>query len=167
VERALRGSAKVHLELQNPRFPDREIKERLSEMILYARYAGIDLADLHRAIAQSTLTYGNEGPDLRYGGRLSLTTNHKTVLLIEQLVKMYPVFATWEIKEQTVLKSSVSGKQTTKLKETEMSTTDKTAKKKAPAKKAAAKKPAAKKSAAKKSAAKKPAAKKPAAKKKK
>ena len=161
----MRGSTRVKLELRNPRYPDRELKERLSELILYARYAGLDLGDFHLSITDAAIKPGQEGPEMRYGGRVVLTTNQKTSALINQIVKMYPVFSTWDIKEISAKKTSKAGRKTTTTKESTMATKKKAAKKK-PAKKKAAKKKPAKKKVVKKKAAKKKAAKKKPAKKK-
>ncbi|MBF0170354.1 MAG: hypothetical protein HQK87_04585 [Nitrospinae bacterium] len=153
------------MELANPRYPDRELRERVSELISYARYAGIDLGALRKAIDTAKLDPGNIGLDMRFGGRLILEVDQKTADLVHQVVQMYPVFTSWDIKT-TVAKSGNAGKPSTKKKkETLMATAKKAAAKKPAAKKAAAKKPAAKKAAVKKPAAKKAAAKKPAAKK--
>lgn len=156
----MKGSTSVRLELRNSRYLDRELKEHLSELILYSKYAGINLEGFHESIANARLDPGQEGLDMRSGGRLTLETTYKTATLINQLVQMYPVFSTWDIKISEVRKSSVATKN--RKKENVMAT-KKPAKKAAakPAKKAAAK-PAAKKVAAKpaKKAAKKAAKKK-------
>ena len=151
------------LELKNPRYADRDLKEHLSEFILYAKYAGIDLREFHTAIAGAMLDPGNEGPEMGYGGKLVLETDSKTADKITRLIEMYPVFSAWDIRFLEVKKSKPS-KKSKPLEEKKMAV-KKTATKKPAAKKAAAKKPAAKKAAAKKPAAKKAAAKKPAAKK--
>ncbi len=171
----MKSGQRVRLELANPRYPDREIRERVSELISYARYAGIDLSALRKAIDTAKLEPGAIGLDMRFGGRLVLEVDQKTADLVHQVVQMYPVFTSWDIKT-TVAKSGKAGKPSTKKKkETSMATAKKAAAKKKPAakKKAVAKKPAAKKKAAakkpaakKKAVAKKAAAKKPAAKKK-
>ena len=155
----MKGSTSVRLELKNPRYLDRELKEHLSELILYSKYAGINLEGFHESIATARLEPGQEGVDMHSGGRLILATTYKLATLINQLVQMYPVFSTWDIKVSEVRKSSVATKNRKKEK---VMATKKPAKKAAakPAKKAAAK--PAKKAAAKpaKKAAKKKAAKK-------
>lgn len=141
----MKRSASVRLELKNPRYQDRELKEHLSELILYSKYAGISLEGLHGSIANAKLEPGQEGLDMRFGGKLVLETSHKMAALINQLVQMYPVFSTWDIKVSEVRKSSST---TTKNRKKEkVMATKKPAKKKAakPAKKKAAKKKAAKK----------------------
>jgi hypothetical protein len=151
----LKGSTSVRLELRNSRYLDRELKEHLSELILYSKYAGINLEGFHESIANAKLDPGQEGLDMRSGGRLTLETTYKTATLINQLVQMYPVFSTWDIKISEARKSSVATKN--RKKENVMPTKKpaKKAVKKAaakPAKKAAAKpaKKAAKKAAKKK-----------------
>ena len=155
----MKGSTSVRLELKNPRYQDRELKEHLSELILYSKYAGINLEGFHESITNARLEPGQEGLDMRFGGKLVLETSHKMATLINQLVQMYPVFSTWDIKVSEVRKSSVATKNRKKEK---VMATKKPAKKAAakPAKKAAAK--PAKKAAAKpaKKAAKKAAKKK-------
>ncbi len=166
----MKGSTRIRLELRNPRFPDRELEERLSEFILYGRYAGINLDSFHEAISGAIVKYGHDGPEMKYGGKVILQTNFKTSTLINQVVQIYPVFATWEIKVIPTNKVAAPRKKAIKLKETEMATKAKpAAKKKAVAKKpvvkkkAVAKKPVVKKKAvAKKAVAKKPVAKKKA-----
>lgn len=156
----------MKLELRNPRFPDRELRENLSELILYSRYAGINIETFRNAIAKSSLIAGNEGLEMRYGGRLVLETDFKTANLISQLVQMYPVFSTWEIKMSKAKKASSVEKAKIKMKKKKEKTmaAKKKAKKK-PAKKKAAKKKAKKKAAKKKPAKKKAAKSKPAKKK--
>lgn len=149
----MKGSTRVRLELKNPRYQDRELKEHLSELILYSKYAGISLEGLHESITHAKLVAGQEGVDMHSGGKITLETTYKIATLINQLVQMYPVFSTWDIKVSELRKSSVATKN--RKKENVMATkkpAKKTAKKAAPAKKAAAKpaKKAAKKKAAKK-----------------
>jgi hypothetical protein len=146
----LKSSTRVRLELKNSRYQDRELKEHLSELILYSKYAGISLEGLHESITNARLEPGQDGLDMRFGGKLVLETSSKMAALINQLVQMYPVFSTWDIKVSEVRKSSA----TKNRKKEKVMATKKPAKK--PAKKAA-KKAAAKpaKKAAKKKAAKK------------
>jgi len=135
------GKAKLkRLELKNPRYADRDLREHLGEFILYAKYAGIDLREFHKAIAGAMLIPGNAGPEMGYGGRLALETDEKTAADIARLVEMYPVFSAWDIKVVEVKRSKPSNK-------------SKPREEKKMAKKAAAKKPA--KKAAKKAAKKK------------
>ncbi|MBI5814258.1 MAG: hypothetical protein HZB29_01455 [Nitrospinae bacterium] len=143
----MKASAHIKLEMRNPRYPDRELREHLSELIHYSRYAGIDLGNFNQIISRAVLVDGEEGPDLRYGGKLVLETTQKTVNLVNRLVQMYPVFSTWEIKVSQPKKSSARSK-TINMKEKRGMATKKKAAKKATAKKPAKK--AAKKKAAKK-----------------
>ena len=147
----------ISLELKNPRYADRDLKEHLSEFILYAKYAGIDLREFHKGIAGARLDPGNEGPEMGYGGKLVVETDRKTADDITRLIEMYPVFSAWDIRFLEV-KLSKPSKKSKPLEEKTMAV-KKTAAKKPVAKK----KPAAKKSVAKK----KPAAKKKSAAKKK
>lgn len=149
----MKGSTHVRLELRNLRYPDRELKEHLSEFIHYSRYSGIELGNFNQVISKAVLIGGEEGPDLRYGGALVIETSQKTANLLAKLVQMYPVFSTWDIRVSQPKKSSAKSKSINKKEKKVMAT-----------KKAAAKKPA--KKAAKKAAPKKKAAKKKAAKKK-
>ena len=151
----MKGSTSVKLELRNPRFQDRELKEHLSELILYSKYAGINLEGFHESITKARLEPGQDGLDMRSGGKLALETSYKTATSINQLVQMYPVFSTWDIKISEVRKSSVATKNRKKEKVMATKKPAKKAAKKAaakPAKKAAAKpaKKAAKKAAKKK-----------------
>ena len=165
----MKGSIRVRLEFRNSRYPDRELREHLFELIHYSRYAGINLESFRQAISRAVLETGREGMGMRHGGKLILETDQKTADLINQLVQMYPVFTTWDIKTFRV--KPASGETKTKKEKMMAATKKKTSKKPAAKKKAAKKKPAAKKKtvAKKKPAAKKKAAakKKPAAKKKK
>ncbi len=164
----MRGTERVRLEFRNPRYPDRELEEHLLELILYSRYAGINLEGLHKAVSKAVLVSGQEGPELKHGGGLVLETDFKTSNLINQLVQMYPVFSTWDIKVSKVRKSPTKGKTSTKeitMAAKKKAAKKKPAKKKAATKKAATKKPAKKKAATKKAAKKKPAKKKAATKK--
>ncbi|MBI4666772.1 MAG: hypothetical protein HY751_10235 [Nitrospinae bacterium] len=137
----MKGSAPVKVEMKNSRYPDRELKEHLSELILYSKYAGIDLGNFHQVISDAQVQSMQEGPEMRYGGRIVLQTNYKTASLVNQLVQMYPVFSTWDIKVMEIKGVPVKKD---KQKEKVMAAAKKSAAKK-PAKKAAAKKPAAKK----------------------
>ncbi len=173
----MRKSTRVRVEFKNPRYADVELQERLSELVTYSRYAGMNLTSFAKAISDSTIVTGQEGPDMRYGGKITVNTDYKTVTKINQLVEIYPVFASWDIKVTEINKVKPTRQATNKKKENKMAVKKSGAKKKKPAakkKKAAAKKkPAAKKKKA--AAKKKPAAKKkkaaakkkPAAKKKK
>ena len=142
----MKGSTSVKLELRNPRYQDRELKEHLSELILYSKYAGINLEGFHESITKARLEPGQDGMEMRSGGKLVLETSYKTATSINQLVQMYPVFSTWDIKISEVRKSSVATKN--RKKEKVMAT-------KKPAKKAAKKAAKPAKKAAKKKAAKK------------
>ena len=51
----MKGSTSVKLELKNPRYQDRELKEHLSELILYSKYAGISLEGFHESITNAKL----------------------------------------------------------------------------------------------------------------
>ncbi len=159
----MRQSTKVKLELRNSRYADRDLKERLTELVHYSKYAGITLEHFHKAIAGATLASGSEGLEIRQGGKLILETNYKTATSIAKLVEMYPVFSSWEV-EFSEVKRRIKPKRQAKnnQKEIEMAAKKKAKKKPAKKKKAATKKPAKKKKAAKK----KPAKKKKAAKKK-
>lgn len=173
----MKGSTRVKMEFRNPRYTDRELKENLLELVRYAKYAGINLENLRKSILNAQIEYGREGPDMLHGGKLILEIDQKTTNLINQIVQMYPMFSSWDIKIFKRKAKSV-GKVTKTKKEKTMAATKKTAKKKAAKKKPAAKKTAKKKTAkkvvkkaakktAKKTTAKKKAAKKkPAAKKK-
>jgi len=162
----LRQSTKVKLELRNSRYADRDLKERLTELVHYSKYAGITLEHFHKAIAGSILAAGSEGLGTGQGGKLILETNYKTATSIARLVEMYPVFSSWDIKFTEVKRRIKPKRQATNnQKEIKMAAKKKAKKKPAKKKKAAKKKkPAKKKKAAKK---KKPAKKKKAAKKKK
>jgi len=159
----LRQSTKVKLELRNSRYADRDLKERLTELVHYSKYAGITLEHFHKAIAGAILASGSEGLEIRQGGKLILETNYKTATSIAKLVEMYPVFSSWDVKFSEV-KRRIKPKRQAKnnQKEIKMAAKKKAKKKPAKKKKAAKKKPAKKKKAAKK----KPAKKKKAAKKK-
>ncbi|VAX22090.1 hypothetical protein MNBD_NITROSPINAE02-695 [hydrothermal vent metagenome] len=162
----MRGSSRIKLEIKNPRYSDRELKEHLSELIHYSKYAGIDIDTFRNAISKAALVPGDEGLDVRYGGKLILETNVKTANLINQLAQMYPVFSTWEIKMSKARTAKVKGKtETAKQGKKEKTMAKKKAKKKVVKKKAAKKKVAKKKPAKKKAAKKKVAKKKPAKKK--
>ncbi|MDH4183851.1 MAG: hypothetical protein OEV92_06495 [Nitrospinota bacterium] len=130
------------LELKNPRYADRDLREHLSEFILYAKYAGIDLREFHKSISGAILAPGNEGPEMGYGGKLVLESDEKTIGKITRLIELYPVFSAWDVKFLEVKRSKPSIK--TKPKEEKKMAAKKSAAKK-PAKKAAAKKKVAKK----------------------
>ncbi len=153
----------MQLELKNSRFPDRELKENLLEIIRYSRYAGLNVEKFRKAISVAVLKPGPEGPGLRHGGRLILETDNETSNLINQLVRMYPVFSTWDINVTKPRKSSSTVKTSTK--ENQMAAKKKVAKKKV-AKKKVVKKKVATKKVAKKKVVKKKVAKKKVAKKK-
>jgi len=160
----LKKAKPVKVELKNSRYSDWELKEQLSELVHYSRYAGINLGDFNKAISEASLVHGQQGLETYYGGKLVLEIDFKTASLVGQLIEMYPVFSTWDIKILEAKKSK-SKKAANKKKEKNMAAKKKTAKKK-PAKKKPAKKKAAKKAVAKKKPAKKKAAKKKPAKKK-
>lgn len=163
----MRQSTKVKLELRNSRYADRDLKERLSELVHYSKYAGITLEHFHKALAGAALESGSQGLEIRQGGKLILETNYKTAMSIAKLVEMYPVFSSWDIKFSEVIRRTKPKRQAkNNQKEIKMAAKKKKAKKKPAKKKVAKKKAAKKKPAKKKTAKKKPAKKKKAAKKK-
>jgi hypothetical protein len=136
------GKAKLkRLELKNPRYADKDLREHLGEFILYAKYAGIDLREFHKAITGAILVPGNMGPEMVYGGKLVLETDEKSTADITRLIEMYPVFSSWDMKFVEVKRSKPSKKS----KPTEEKNMAKKPVAKKPAKKVVAKKKVAKK----------------------
>lgn len=160
----LKNGRKVKLEIRNTRYPDRELKERISEIILYAQYAGLDLNPLRSSIAEGKLEEGHQGPDMSFGGRLLITIDETLAELIDSVVEMYPVFTSWSIKSSKVarVQRARPAKRNNRTEEVTMDLE----KQQGAAPKKAAKKKAAKKKVAKKKVAKKKVAKKKVAKKK-
>lgn len=130
---------RVKLEFRNARYADRDLRERISELVHYARYAGLNLDHFHKVISSAALVHGHGGFEMGYGGKLAAETDTRTLNLIRQIVEMYPVFATWDIKSSELKKKQLIKKKANKPKEKKMAVKKKKTAKKA-AKKSAAKK---------------------------
>ena len=129
---------RVKIEFRNARYADRDLRERISELVHYARYAGLNLDHFHKVISSAALVHGHGGFEMGYGGKLAAETDTRTLNLIRQIVEMYPVFATWDIKSVELKKKKLVKKKAEKPKEKKMAAKKKAAKK--ASKKSAAKK---------------------------
>ena len=173
----IKKSGRVKVEFKNSRYADSSLKERLTELQLYSKYAGIDLSSFRKSLSTAKVLPGNQGVEQHSGGKIVVELDAKTAIQVLKLVDGYPVFSTWDIKVSELNDSKAKSKVINKKKETRMAVKKKKAaakkKKAAPKKKkkAAAKKkkaaPKKKKAAAKKKKAAPKKKKKAAAKKKK
>ncbi len=155
----IKKSGRVKVEFKNSRYADSSLKERLTELQLYSKYAGIDLSSFRKSLSTAKVLPGNQGVEQHSGGKIVVELDAKTAIQVLKLVDGYPVFSTWDIKVSELNDSKAKSKVINKKKETRMAVKKKKAaakkKKAAPKKKAAAKKKKAAPKKKKKAAAKK------------